>query len=64
MVSPKRVSNQAFRLKKPEQPCETAKFLIPQVESIDLRVTELEMIVHSRLLELTKSVNGLAERIG
>ncbi len=63
MVSPKRVSNQAFRLKKPEQPCETAKFLIPQVEAIDERVTNLEMIVHTRLAELTRSVNNLAARI-
>ena len=55
-----KVANQVFKHKK----CEAAQILCPQVEAIDERVTNLEMIVHTRLAELTKSVNSLAERIG
>ncbi len=62
MATPKRVSNQAFKLKT-QEPCPTAKILVPQVEAIDERVANLEMIVHSRLAELTRSVNNLAARI-
>ena len=60
MATALKVANQAFKQKQRE----AAQILCPQVESIDLRVTELEKDVHSRLSELTKSVNGLAERIG
>ena len=54
-----KVANQVFKHKK----CEAAQILWPQVEAIDERVTNLEMIVHSKLAELTRSVNNLAARI-
>jgi hypothetical protein len=63
MASPKRVSNQAFKLKKPEKPCETAQYLIPQVEAIDIRVIRLEKMVHNRLTQLTECVNKLSDRL-
>lgn len=59
MATALKVANQAFKQKQRE----AAQILCPQVEAIDERVTNLEMIVHTRLAELTRSVNNLAARI-
>lgn len=64
MASPKRVSNQVFKLKTPEQPCATAQILGPQVEALDGRVTFLETTVLHRLEELTTRVNNMTDRCG
>ena len=63
MVSPRKVSNQVFKRKTPEPPCERHCELVPQIEAIDVRVTNLEMIVHSKLSELTTHINRLADRL-
>ena len=54
-----KVANQAFKQKQ----CEAAQILCPQVEAIDARVPQLEMIVHSKLSELTTHINRLADRL-
>ena len=63
MATPRKVANQAFKRKIPEQPCETARILGPKVEAIDIRVIRLEKMVHNRLTQLTECVNKLSDRL-
>ena len=59
MATALKVANQAFKQKQRE----AAQILCPQVEAIDERVTNLEMIVHSKLSELTTHINRLVDRL-
>ena len=64
MASPKQVSNQAFKLKKPERPCDGIKVLGPKIEDLDNRVAFLEGVVLARITDLTTRINNMADRCG